>query len=128
MEASTDTGPISREDWQHLCDTNIGSGSKLDYAVITRTHEIFTGYELIEAFCGVVKTKPFSLASFVTALNGDLKEGLIVMDEHPTPNNQFWRFHYAKKVSGLVNRQVAHNHLIRFFGRVQRGEELASHG
>jgi len=79
-----------------LYGTNIGtgSGSKLKLLELNHTEQVFTGYELVEAFAAEMAPKAFKLKDLLTDLQGDLEAGSVIMLEHPTQQNQLGRFRF----------------------------------
>lgn len=75
-------------------DVGTGSGYNLNHKEIIRTGKILTGYELLEACCDMLGDKEFSLKVWFEILVIEVRRGTIIMDELPTPKNQFGQFHY----------------------------------
>jgi len=73
-----------------------GSGTRLNRDDVIRTGQVITGFELLEMASALNNDQPFHINLFLDNLDHETQHGTIIMDERPTPENQFGKFHYDK--------------------------------
>ncbi|KAE9370846.1 hypothetical protein N431DRAFT_510236 [Stipitochalara longipes BDJ] len=86
--------------WDHLIPTgtNVGTGSGelLDMYEVMQTGQTVTGYELLEMALPSSIGK-FPVTEWLSGLYGNLKSGMLVLVEEPSPKNQFGKFRFDPK-------------------------------